>query len=218
MGIEALLKDDKASAEFGNLYFKLYKEKICVGCRGKMRQKFSELMNTNQDKIKVMSQRKFILKAGVLIDLSMASKGPCGMYNAASMTDETAIELLRHHKGYAKNFEQLPEDWEKIVKATPVPKPNKTTKPTPEPEATTEDAPEDTEGETSTDRADAIDAIGYASHHKSVDMNAKDVIALLERIDSIPAIETFTSLEADMPKKRKTVLKFIKKRIRNLSE
>ena len=52
----------------------------------------------------------------------------------------------------------------------------------------------------------------------STGMNAKDVISLLERLDSVEYIETFTSGEDDLTKKRKTVIKAIKKRIRQLSE
>jgi len=203
MGIEALLKDAQASSEFATLYLRLYNEKICVGCRGAIRQKFNELMNINPEKLKIMSSRKFVLNPNALIDRSMASKGPSGMYNASNITDQIAIELLRHHKGYISSFTEFPKDWQEIVAKTPAPKPEKA----PEPVAST-----DPQGSVPNAETSPVEV------KSSTDMNAKEVIAALDKIGSVDEVEMFTAGEQGLKNKRKTVLKAIKKRIRQLSE
>lgn len=200
-----MLKDANACAEFGYLWKKLYNEKICVGCWGKMRQRFSDLMNVKPEKLKIMSKGKFVMMSGKLIDRSMAKKAPFGMYNASNITDEDALALLKASPGYLQYFKEFPDNWKELLAKGPA----KTVKvKTPETSAVDE----------VNDRADAIDAINSVEGKFSYGMNAKDVIALLERIDSIPVIETFTEGESELEKKRKTVIKAIKKRIRQLSE
>ena len=111
IGIDAIVKDDALSAEFSSYYYLLYGEKICVGCRGVIRNKFDELINMNQEKLNKMSSRKFVMIADKLIDRSMAKSAPFGMYNAKNTTDDDALALLKAHKGYIDYFEQYPKDW-----------------------------------------------------------------------------------------------------------
>ena len=231
IGIEKILADKTLSAEFGTFYFQLTGDKICVGCSGKMRQKFTNLMNTNQQKLKTMSNKKFIMVPGKLIDRSMAPTGLSGQYTASNMTDEIALQLLKSQKGYIKFFKDFPDNWEKLAAKAkfPVAPSAPAKKPVTNDEVDSKDSTDSAEGsaegsngtsnEGSTDdRADAIEAINSTEGKSSTDMNAKEVIALLERIDQKPIIEQFTAGEKDLENKRKTVLKAVKKRLRQLSE
>ncbi len=218
IGIDAIVKDDALSAEFSSYYYLLYGEKICVGCRGVIRNKFDELINMNQEKLNKMSSRKFVMIADKLIDRSMAKSAPFGMYNAKNITDDDALALLKAHKGYIDYFEQFPKDWEKLAaKYVPEEAPEEATEVTedaPEaPEATPEANPEAeaVEGETNENEE-------LLKETTSTDYNAKDVIGFLDNLNDVEMIEKWTSKEADLEKKRKTVIKATKKRIRQLSE
>lgn len=218
IGIEAILLDKDLTAEFAYFYFQLTVEKICVGCSGKMRQKFTDLMNTNNQKLKTMSEQKFIMEPGKLIDRTMSAKGLSGQYNADKMTDEIALQLLKSEKGYIKFFKKVPENWEELVKAAKFPEAPKAKKVPAE--ISTDDTTEETTDVTDAtdDRADAIEAINSTEGKSSTDMNAKEVIALVERMDGDISIMQFTVGEYELKKKRKTVIKAIKKRLRQLSE
>ena len=221
IGIEKILADKTLSAEFGTFYFQLTGDKICVGCSGKMRQKFTNLMNTNQQKLKTMSNKKFIMVPGKLIDRSMAPTGLSGQYTASNMTDVIALQLLKSQKGYIKFFKEFPENWEKLAAKAkfPVAPSAPAKKPVTNDEVDSTDGSDDASNEGSTnDRADAIEAINSVEGKPSTEMNAKVVIALLERIDQPLIIEQFTAGEKDLENKRKTVLKAAKKRLRQLSE
>ena len=208
IGIDAIVKDDALSAEFSSYYYLLYGEKICVGCRGVIRNKFDELINMNQEKLNKMSSRKFVMIANKLIDRSMAKSAPFGMYNAKNITDEDALALLKAHIGYIEYFEQYPKDWEKLAaEYVPDEAPEEATE-------VTEDAPEATEvveGETNENEELLKDTT-------STDYNAKEVIEYLDHLNDVEMIEKWTSGESDLEKKRKTVIKATKKRIRQLSE
>lgn len=65
----------------------------------------------NKDKrFKVMSEKKFNLKPGIVIQ---GQDFPNGVTSASS--DQECILLLSKNKKNAKHFEKLPSDWEKIV-------------------------------------------------------------------------------------------------------
>ncbi len=63
-----------------------------------------------QKRFKVMSEKKFHLKPGIVIQ---GQDFPNGVTSASS--DQECIELLKLNKKNAKHFETLPSDWEKIV-------------------------------------------------------------------------------------------------------
>lgn len=51
---------------------------------------------------------KYEMIPGKLIDTSMSSKPPQGMYNSSNMTDEIAEQLLASNPSYAKYFKRIP--------------------------------------------------------------------------------------------------------------
>lgn len=215
IGIEAILESNELEAEFAQFYKTLYGVKICVGCSAKMRQKFNDLMKTNPDKIRVMSKRQFTMIPGKLIDRTMASKAPFGMFNADSITDEDAIALLRASRGYIKYFKEFPKNWRELLTGKP--------KSVKKPDASV-DAPADVP-ETSTDttdatedRTEAIEAEGKIKGKTSGDFNATEAVGLIESLDNAKLVESFTDGCTDEPKKRKTVKKAARKRVRQLSE
>lgn len=63
-----------------------------------------------QKRFKVMSEKKFHLKPGIVIQ---GQDFPNGVTSASS--DQECILLLSKNKKNAKHFEKLPSDWEKIV-------------------------------------------------------------------------------------------------------
>lgn len=63
-----------------------------------------------QKRFKVMSEKKFHLKPGIVIQ---GQDFPNGVTSASS--DQDCILLLSKNKKNAKHFEKLPSDWEKIV-------------------------------------------------------------------------------------------------------
>lgn len=63
-----------------------------------------------QNKFKVMSEKKFHLKPGIVIQ---GQNFPNGVTSASS--DEDCILLLQLNKKNEKHFEKLPSDWEKII-------------------------------------------------------------------------------------------------------
>ena len=200
IGIDVIVKDDALSAEFSSYYYLLYGEKICVGCRGVIRNKFNELINMKPEKLKIMSSRKFVMIADKLIDRSMAKTAPFGMYNAKNITDEDALALLKASGGYIDYFEKFPNNWRELA-AKYEPK---------EIEEVVEDSTDD--------RSDAIETEEILKDTTSTDFNAKDVIGFLDNLNDVEMIENWTSGEFELEKKRKTVIKATKKRIRQLSE
>ena len=218
IGIEKILADKNLSAEFGTYYFQLTGDKICVGCSGKMRQKFNDLMNTNQQKLKAMSEQKFIMEPGKLIDRSMASKGLSGQYTASNMTDEIALQLLKSHKGYIKFFKSFPKNWEELAGKAKFPTAPKPKAPAAAASSEIQEAEGSTEDNAPADTNEASHTDIVEINKPSVDHNAKEVISMLENLHDTEMIERWTAGEADLPKKRKTVLKAIKKRLRQLSQ
>lgn len=63
-----------------------------------------------QKRFKVMSEKKFHLKPGIVIQ---GQDFPNGVTSASS--DQECILLLSKNKKNAKHFEKLPSDWEEIV-------------------------------------------------------------------------------------------------------
>jgi len=114
-GIRKVLDDSDIGIEFGYVYHGVFGEKICVTCESVIVKAFDRLMALSWDQVKAMTQKKFKMKVGKLIDTTMSTGGPMGQFNSVNITDEIAIALLRRSKGHIRSFESYPSNWQDLV-------------------------------------------------------------------------------------------------------
>jgi hypothetical protein len=94
------------SAEFAAYYYNLTGERVCTTCMDKIYNKYIELKQLLREgkKFIPMSERKYILKEGVLIDTFNSDKAPKGHFTNKNMTDEIAEQIISAHPKYKEYF------------------------------------------------------------------------------------------------------------------
>jgi hypothetical protein len=102
--------------EFAAAYKEAFGEVVCSYCPGVIQEKFNKLLNTTEEKLITMKNRKWRMKPGKIIDTLMSKEGPWGQWTDKNITDEIAEKLIA--KGYGERF--LKNDSEAIEIEEPV--------------------------------------------------------------------------------------------------
>lgn len=107
-----ILTNLELNLQFVTYHRAIFKRDFCSACPGQLEDAYNELLNFTISKTHItMSSSKFQLRKDSVIydNISHAH------YSNKNLTDQAALNLLASNPRYAKSFESMPDDWEKMV-------------------------------------------------------------------------------------------------------
>ena len=111
IGIKKIIKNLDLKREYIKIYKEVFLSNLCVSCNAYIRHSFNQFLTLTKPKIKVMSNRKYILKDGVVLSYQPHRTH----YTNDNLTDEIAKEILKAKPILSKYFEEMPEDEKTVV-------------------------------------------------------------------------------------------------------
>ena len=119
IGINKILRDKKLKSRYIRIHKKVFLSNLCVTCNSYIRHSFNQFLTLNQSNIKIMSNRKFILKEGTVLWIEDHRIH----YTNANLTDKIGQQILDMNPIHAKFFETMPDQDQKVsTKKTDTPK------------------------------------------------------------------------------------------------
>lgn len=104
------IKDEKIGNRFIEIYKFLYSIKHCSRCKSQINNYFAQFKYDFiiSPKKSLMADKQFILKKGVVLRLPKTVTD----YTNSNLTDEIAVDILKHAPAFIKFFEKFPADYQ----------------------------------------------------------------------------------------------------------